>query len=73
MIVAQEIVQALEDYDDNTTCLWSVLCLQPILILMSKDCYYSSDRPNASTRFGIRGMTATFYRDQAQMREDAQL
>ncbi|MEG0348079.1 MAG: RNA polymerase-associated protein RapA, partial [Acinetobacter sp.] len=78
-IVAQGIVQALEDYDDNTTL--------PMFVkrFMSSTNIDFDEQSNGTVIIkptdqmqvqGItldeEGMTATFYRDQAQIREDAQ-
>ncbi|MGS5638213.1 RNA polymerase-associated protein RapA, partial [Acinetobacter baumannii] len=78
-IVAQEIVQALEDYDDNTTL--------PMFVkrFMSSTNIDFDEQSNGTViirptdqmqvqglALDEEGMTATFYRDQAQMREDAQ-
>lgn len=78
-IVAQEIVQALEDYDDNTTL--------PMFVkrFMSSTNIDFDEQSNGTViikptdqmqvqglALDEEGMTATFYRDQAQLREDAQ-
>lgn len=78
-IVAQEIVTALEDYDDNT--------LLPMFMkrFMASTNIDFDEQSNGTVLIkptdqmqvqGLdideEGMTATFYRDQAQIREDAQ-
>ncbi len=78
-VVAQEIVQALEDYDDNT--------LLPMFVkrFMAATNIDFDEQSNGTVIIkptdqmqvqGLSldedGMTATFYRDQAQLREDAQ-
>jgi len=78
-VVAQGIVQALEDYDDNTTL--------PMFVkrFMSSTNIDFDEQSNGTfiikptdqmqvqgLTLDEEGMTATFYRDQAQIREDAQ-
>ncbi|WP_343595131.1 RNA polymerase-associated protein RapA [Acinetobacter sp.] len=78
-MVAQEIVQALEDYDDNTTL--------PMFVkrFMSSTNIDFDEQSNGTViikptdqmqvqglTLDEEGITATFYRDQAQIREDAQ-
>ena len=78
-VVAQQIVEALEDYDDNTTL--------PMFMkrFMSSTNIDFDEQSNGTViikptdqmqvqglTLDEEGMTATFYRDQAQMREDAQ-
>ncbi|UXJ59082.1 RNA polymerase-associated protein RapA [Acinetobacter baylyi] len=78
-VVAQKIVQALEDYDDNT--------MLPMFMkrFMSSTNIDFDEQSNGTVIIkptdqmqvqGLTldedGMTATFYRDQAQIREDAQ-
>jgi ATP-dependent helicase HepA len=78
-VIAQEIVQALEDYDDNTTL--------PMFVkrFMSSTNIDFDEQSNGTViikptdqmqvqglTLDEEGMTATFYRDQAQIREDAQ-
>lgn len=78
-IVAQEIVTALEDYDDNT--------LLPMFMkrFMASTNIDFDEQSNGTViikptdqmqvqglEIDEEGMTATFYRDQAQIREDAQ-
>ncbi|MFT4021861.1 MAG: RNA polymerase-associated protein RapA [Acinetobacter sp.] len=77
-IVAQDIVQALDDYDDNTTL--------PMFVkrFMSSTNIDFDEQSNGTViikptdqmqvqglTLDEEGMTATFYRDQAQIREDA--
>ncbi|MFC6052223.1 RNA polymerase-binding ATPase [Acinetobacter sp. Ac_877] len=78
-IVAQEIVTALEDYDDNTTL---PMFMKRFMASTNIDFDEQSNgtviiKPTDQMQVqGItldeEGMTATFYRDQAQIREDAQ-
>ena len=78
-IVAQEIVQALEDYDDNTTL---PMFMKRFMASTNIDFDEQSNgtviiKPTDQMQVqGLsldeEGMTATFYRDQAQLREDAQ-
>lgn len=78
-IVAQEIVQALEDYDDNTTL---PMFMKRFMASTNIDFDEQSNgtviiKPTDQMQVqGLtldeEGMTATFYRDQAQIREDAQ-
>jgi len=78
-IVAQEIVQALEDYDDNTTL---PMFMKRFMAATNIDFDEQSNgtviiKPTDQMQVqGLtldeEGMTATFYRDQAQIREDAQ-
>ncbi|TCB80702.1 RNA polymerase-associated protein RapA [Acinetobacter sp. ANC 4173] len=78
-IVAQEIVQALEDYDDNTTL---PMFMKRFMASTNIDFDEQSNgtviiKPTDQMQVqGLTldedGMTATFYRDQAQVREDAQ-
>lgn len=78
-IVAQEIVQALEDYDDNTTL---PMFMKRFMASTNIDFDEQSNgtviiKPTDQMQVqGLtldeEGMTATFYRDQAQVREDAQ-
>lgn len=78
-IVAQEIVQALEDYDDNTTL---PMFMKRFMAATNIDFDEQSNgtviiKPTDQMQVqGLtldeEGMTATFYRDQAQVREDAQ-
>ncbi|MEB3766185.1 RNA polymerase-associated protein RapA [Acinetobacter sp. MD2] len=78
-MVSQEIVQALEDYDDNTTL--------PMFVkrFMSSTNIDFDEQSNGTViikptdqmqvqglTLDEEGITATFYRDQAQIREDAQ-
>ncbi|MCU4413193.1 RNA polymerase-associated protein RapA [Acinetobacter sp. WU_MDCI_Axc73] len=78
-VVAQKIVAALEDYDDNTTL--------PMFMkrFMSSTNIDFDEQSNGTViikptdqmqvqglTLDEEGMTATFYRDQAQIREDAQ-
>nr|WP_272910214.1 RNA polymerase-associated protein RapA [Acinetobacter nectaris] len=78
-VVAQNIVQALDDYDDNSTL--------PMFVkrFMSSTNIDFDEQSNGTVIIkptdqmqvqGLTleedGMTATFYRDQAQIREDAQ-
>ena len=77
-IVAQEIVQALEDYDDNTTL---PMFMKRFMAATNIDFDEQSNgtviiKPTDQMQVqGLsldeEGMTATFYRDQAQVREDA--
>ena len=78
-IVAQEIVQALESYDDNTTL---PMFMKRFMASTNIDFDEQSNgtviiKPTDQMQVqGLtldeEGMTATFYRDQAQVREDAQ-
>ncbi|WP_407307743.1 RNA polymerase-associated protein RapA [Acinetobacter sp.] len=78
-IVAQEIVQALEDYDDNTTL---PMFMKRFMASTNIDFDEQSNgtviiKPTDQMQVqGLsldeEGMTATFYRDQALIREDAQ-
>ncbi|ANF81578.1 RNA polymerase-binding ATPase [Acinetobacter sp. NCu2D-2] len=78
-IVAQEIVTALEDYDDNTTL---PIFMKRFMASTNIDFDEQSNgtviiKPTDQMQVqGLtldeEGMTATFYRDQAQIREDAQ-
>ncbi len=78
-IVAQEIVQALEDYDDNTTL---PMFMKRFMASTNIDFDVQSNgtviiKPTDQMQVqGLtldeEGMTATFYRDQAQIREDAE-
>ena len=78
-IVAQEIVSALEDYDDNTTL---PMFMKRFMASTNIDFDEQSNgtviiKPTDQMQVqGLtldeEGMTATFYRDQAQIREDAQ-
>lgn len=78
-IVAQEIVTALEDYDDNTTL---PMFMKRFMASTNIDFDEQSNgtviiKPSDQMQVqGLtldeEGMTATFYRDQAQIREDAQ-
>nr|MBP8206135.1 RNA polymerase-associated protein RapA [Acinetobacter sp.] len=78
-IVAQEIVTALEDYDDNTTL---PMFMKRFMAATNIDFDEQSNgtviiKPTDQMQVqGLtldeEGMTATFYRDQAQVREDAQ-
>ena len=78
-VVAQEIVQALEDYDDNTTL---PMFMKRFMASTNIDFDEQSNgtviiKPTDQMQVqGLtldeEGMTATFYRDQAQIREDAQ-
>ena len=78
-IVAQEIVAALEDYDDNTTL---PMFMKRFMATTNIDFDEQSNgtviiKPTDQMQVqGLtldeEGMTATFYRDQAQVREDAQ-
>ena len=78
-IVAQEIVQALEDYDDNTTL---PMFMKRFMASTNIDFDEQSNgtviiKPTDQMQVqGLsldeEGMTATFYRDQAQVREDAE-
>lgn len=78
-IVAQEIVKALEDYDDNTTL---PMFMKRFMASTNIDFDEQSNgtviiKPTDQMQVqGLsldeEGMTATFYRDQAQVREDAQ-
>ena len=78
-IVAQEIVTALEDYDDNTTL---PMFMKRFMASTNIDFDEQSNgtviiKPTDQMQVqGLtldeEGMTATFYRDQAQIREDAQ-
>ena len=78
-IVAQEIVAALEDYDDNTTL---PMFMRRFMAATNIDFDEQSNgtviiKPTDQMQVqGLtldeEGMTATFYRDQAQVREDAQ-
>ncbi|WP_291373883.1 RNA polymerase-associated protein RapA [Acinetobacter sp. UBA6720] len=78
-IVAQEIVQALEEYDDNTTL---PMFMKRFMASTNIDFDEQSNgtviiKPTDQMQVqGLtldeEGMTATFYRDQAQVREDAQ-
>ena len=78
-IVAQEIVAALEDYDDNTTL---PMFMRRFMAATNID--FDEQRNGTviikptdqmqvqGLTLDEEGMTATFYRDQAQVREDAQ-
>ena len=78
-VVAQEIVQALESYDDNTTL---PMFMKRFMASTNIDFDEQSNgtviiKPTDQMQVqGLtldeEGMTATFYRDQAQIREDAQ-
>ena len=78
-VVAQEIVQALEDYDDNTTL---PMFMKRFMASTNIDFDEQSNgtviiKPTDQMQVqGLtldeEGMTVTFYRDQAQIREDAQ-
>ncbi|ENW00341.1 RNA polymerase-associated protein RapA [Acinetobacter bereziniae] len=78
-IVAQEIVTALEDYDDNTLL---PMFMKRFMASTNIDFDEQSNgtviiKPTDQMQVqGLdideEGMTATFYRDQAQIREDAQ-
>lgn len=78
-IVAQEIVQALEDYDDNTTL---PMFMKRFMASTNIDFDEQSNgtviiKPTDQMQVqGLdideEGMTVTFYRDQAQIRDDAQ-
>ncbi len=78
-MVAQEIVTALEDYDDNTTL---PMFMKRFMASTNIDFDEQSNgtviiKPTDQMQVqGLtldeEGMTATFYRDQAQIREDAQ-
>ena len=78
-VIAQEIVQALEDYDDNTLL---PMFMKRFMASTNIDFDEQSNgtviiRPTDQMQVqGLtldeEGMTATFYRDQAQIREDAQ-
>ncbi|OTG66119.1 RNA polymerase-binding ATPase [Acinetobacter sp. ANC 4470] len=78
-IVAQEIVKALEDYDDNTTL---PMFMKRFMASTNIDFDEQSNgtviiKPTDQMQVqGLtldeEGMTATFYRDQAQTREDAE-
>ena len=78
-IVAQEIVQALENYDDNTTL---PMFMKRFMASTNIDFDEQSNgtviiKPTDQMQVqGLsldeEGMTATFYRDQALIREDAQ-
>lgn len=78
-IMAQEIVTALEDYDDNTTL---PMFMKRFMAATNIDFDEQSNgtviiKPTDQMQVqGLTldedGMTATFYRDQAQLREDAQ-
>ncbi|RKG29694.1 RNA polymerase-associated protein RapA [Acinetobacter tianfuensis] len=78
-VVAQEIVQALESYDDNTTL---PMFMKRFMASTNIDFDEQSNgtviiKPTDQMQVqGLtldeEGMTATFYRDQAQLREDAQ-
>lgn len=78
-IVVQEIVKALEDYDDNTTL---PMFMKRFMASTNIDFDEQSNgtviiKPTDQMQVqGLsldeEGMTATFYRDQAQVREDAQ-
>ncbi|NLN59080.1 MAG: RNA polymerase-associated protein RapA, partial [Gammaproteobacteria bacterium] len=78
-VVAQEIVQALEEYDDNTTL---PMFMKRFMASTNIDFDEQSNgtviiKPTDQMQVqGLtldeEGMTATFYRDQAQIREDAQ-
>ena len=78
-VVAQEIVNALEDYDDNTTL---PMFMKRFMASTNIDFDEQSNgtviiKPTDQMQVqGLtldeEGMTATFYRDQAQIREDAQ-
>ena len=78
-IVAQEIVAALDDYDDNTTL---PMFMKRFMAATNIDFDEQSNgtviiKPTDQMQVqGLtldeEGMTATFYRDQAQVREDAQ-
>ncbi|OTG65856.1 RNA polymerase-associated protein RapA [Acinetobacter silvestris] len=78
-IVAQEIVQALEEYDDNTTL---PMFMKRFMASTNIDFDEQSNgtviiKPTDQMQVqGLTldedGMTVTFYRDQAQIREDAQ-
>ena len=78
-VVAQEIVNALEDYDDNTTL---PIFMKRFMASTNIDFDEQSNgtviiKPTDQMQVqGLtldeEGITATFYRDQAQIREDAQ-
>ncbi|WP_445116125.1 RNA polymerase-associated protein RapA [Acinetobacter sp. WZC-1] len=78
-MVAQEIVQALENYDDNTTL---PMFMKRFMASTNIDFDEQSNgtviiKPTDQMQVqGLsideEGMTVTFYRDQAQIREDAQ-
>ena len=78
-IVAQEIIQALEDYDDNSPL---PVFIKRFMAATNIDFDEQSNgtviiKPTDQMQVqGLSldedGMTATFYRDQAQLREDAQ-
>lgn len=78
-MVAQEIVQALEEYDDNTTL---PMFMKRFMASTNIDFDEQSNgtviiKPTDQMQVqGLTldedGMTVTFYRDQAQIREDAQ-
>ncbi|WP_180028830.1 RNA polymerase-associated protein RapA [Acinetobacter sp. YH16032] len=78
-MVAQEIVQALEEYDDNTTL---PMFMKRFMASTNIDFDEQSNgtviiKPTDQMQVqGLtldeEGMTVTFYRDQAQIREDAQ-
>jgi ATP-dependent helicase HepA len=78
-MVAQEIVTALEDYDDNTTL---PMFMKRFMAATNIDFDEQSNgtviiKPTDQMQVqGLtldeEGMTATFYRDQAQIRDDAQ-
>ncbi|HJF28044.1 RNA polymerase-associated protein RapA [Acinetobacter bohemicus] len=78
-VVAQEIVKALEDYDDNTNL---PVFMKRFMASTNIDFDEQSNgtviiKPTDQMQVqGLTldedGMTATFYRDQAQIREDAQ-
>lgn len=78
-VVALEIVNALEDYDDNTTL---PMFMKRFMASTNIDFDEQSNgtviiKPTDQMQVqGLtldeEGMTATFYRDQAQIREDAQ-
>ena len=78
-VVAQEIVQALEEYDDNTTL---PMFMKRFMASTNIDFDEQSNgtviiKPTDQMQVqGLtldeEGMTVTFYRDQAQIREDAQ-
>ena len=78
-VVAQEIVNALEDYDDNTTL---PMFMKRFMASTNIDFDEQSNgtviiKPTDQMQvqgltLNEEGMTATFYRDQAQIREDAQ-
>ena len=78
-IVAQEIVQALEEYDDNTTL---PMFMKRFMASTNIDFDEQSNgtviiKPTDQMQaqglnLDEEGMTVTFYRDQAQIREDAE-